>query len=504
MDAAQNRGRLLRHFRAVIDAPRWLLLVALIFAPWAYGCTRPWGIQALCWLLDGMILLWAIECLLRERRPQIPPLLLAALLCLLVQGWWMTWNAKSIFNPDLLAFIPKPSFLSSRPGSVDAKLSTSSMWLVTSLAGALLFTVDLAQRPIWRKRILLTMAFTGLSIGLFGIAQKIGGEPVLSWTWEPAKLEPDNNFALYRYRGNAGAYLNILLPIIGCFTLQAFHNRTHSSQAVRAFWAAALLINIAAIQLNPSRASCLIAILLGVAIVLLGCWRWFNFSDFDARDFWKCAALSSAGIAALALICFFGNWQSAWKRIGLDGLNIASRSPTEIYLAMLPDAGVLGFGPGTFRAAFPGYQLTYDFGQRTVPEFWTKHSWLQAHNDYLQTIIEWGYLGAVMWVIVFAGGLARAALRVKGPKGQRSRDDLKSSLGPDSFVLGCVVLAISGTLLHGVIDFPLQIASIQLYIAVLLGLCWHKPSSPSVRPIRPQLIGNAVMAGTSLNRNLNP
>ena len=119
MDAAQNRGRLLRHFRAVIDAPRWLLLVALIFAPWAYGCTRPWGIQALCWLLDGMILLWAIECLLRERRPQIPPLLLAALLCLLVQGWWMTWNAKSIFNPDLLAFIPKPSFLSSRPGSVD-------------------------------------------------------------------------------------------------------------------------------------------------------------------------------------------------------------------------------------------------------------------------------------------------------------------------------------------------------------------------------------------------
>jgi len=38
------------------------------------------------------------------------------------------------------------------------------------------------------------------------------------------------------------------------------------------------------------------------------------------------------------------------------------------------------------------------------------------------------------------------------------------------------MLAISGTLLHAVIDFPLQIASIQLYIAVLLGLCWHKAS----------------------------
>src|SRR5689334_11208577 len=126
MDTAQNR-RPLREWRIVIDAPRWLLLLALIFAPWAYGCTRPWGIRVLCCLLDATIFLWAIECFLRERPPRMPLLLLAALLCLLAQGWWMAWNAKSISNPDLLAFIPQPTFLSSRPGSVDANLSTASM-----------------------------------------------------------------------------------------------------------------------------------------------------------------------------------------------------------------------------------------------------------------------------------------------------------------------------------------------------------------------------------------
>src|SRR5207302_2014599 len=99
---------------------------------------------------------------------------------------------------------------------------------------------------------------------------------------------------------------------------------------------------------------------------------------------------------------------------------------------------------------------------------------LQAHNDYLQTIIEWGYLGTVLWGIVFAGGLAGAALQVKGPKLERLRNDLKSRLGSDPFVLGCLVLAISGALLHAVVDFPLQIASIELYVAVLLGLCWHR------------------------------
>ncbi len=471
MDVANTSGRPRGYWRALIDAPRWLLLLALVFAPWAYGCTRPWGIQMLCLMLDAMIFLWAIECVLRERRPRIPLLLLGTLLCLLAQGWWMAWNAKSIFDPNLLAFIPKPSFLSSRPGSVDAKLSTSSMWLVTSLAGTLLFTVDVAQRPAWRERILLVMAFTGLSIALFGIIQKLGGEPILSWTWEREKLELDNNFALYRYRGNAGAYLNIILPIIACFTFQAFRKHGQGCQCVRAFWAAALLIIIAAIQLNPSRASWIIALLLGAALLLLGCRR--RFSDFDLREFWKYASLGTAGVAGITLICFFGNWQSAWKRIGLDGLNVSSRSPTEIYLSMLPDAGLFGFGPGTFRAAFPGYQLTYDFGRRSFPEFWKTQTWLQAHNDYLQTIIEWGYLGAIMWAIVFFSGICRAGLIIKSIRG---RDNPESQSGMDPLMIGCALLAISGTLLHAIIDFPLQIASIQLYIAVLLGLCWYKPS----------------------------
>src|SRR5437899_9627379 len=99
MDAANSFGRPPRYWRPLIDAPCWLLLAALVFAPWAYGCTRPWGIEILCWLLDAIVFLWAIECLIRERRPRIPLLLLGALLCLLAQRWWMEWKAMSVFDP---------------------------------------------------------------------------------------------------------------------------------------------------------------------------------------------------------------------------------------------------------------------------------------------------------------------------------------------------------------------------------------------------------------------
>ena len=459
--------------RALVNAPRWLLLAALVYAPWAYGCTRPWASNLLAIILSDIVLLWLLGCLVRRRTPPMPRLALVAVICLLTQGWWMALNAKSTFDPNLLIFLPKASFLSHRPGSVDERLSVSTMFLLTSLLGTLLFVMDLATRRIWRKRLWITMACTGLTIALFGIIQKIGGEPVLSLIWEHEKIDLDNNFGMYRYRGNAGAYLNLVLPLICGLAVEAFHRR--GSHWPRAPWAAAIVVIVAAIQLNPSRAGWGIAFLMAFVAGAFCCWRLFKQSSLDAAALWRFGGIAILFASALVTLCWIGDWQTSWKRMNVQGINPSGRSPTEIYLAMAPDAGFLGFGPGTFRAAFPSYQVTYDFGNRRVPEFWVKDSWTHAHQDYLQTIIEWGYIGTLFWAFLFLVGLYRGALHLRYALADSHDSFEDGSVSPHhTRLFACTLLALAGVLVHAWIDFPLQIASVQLYVAVLLGICWSK------------------------------
>ena len=135
---------------------------------------------------------------------------------------------------------------------------------------------------------------------------------------------------------------------------------------------------------------------------------------------------------------------------------------------MVPEAGWLGFGPGTFQVVFPGYQHSYNFGERQAPEFWTTHFWPHAHEDYLEMLIEWGYVGTALWAILIVGGIWVGLRRL------RSTREFELE-----WLLFCSVLGITGTLVHALLDFPLQIASIQFYFCVLLGICWSARRGPS-------------------------
>ncbi|MEY2411134.1 MAG: hypothetical protein QOF48_3804 [Verrucomicrobiota bacterium] len=451
----------------ITSVPRWLLLVSLVFAPWAYGATRPWSIQALSVLLSILTGIWILGCALRGRRPQVPRVAFLAVAALLLQGWWMTLNAHSFFNTMNETFAPRASW-GGAPGSVDAGASLTRMFLFSGLLGGFLFCCDLFQDSVWRKRVWMTMALTGASIAAFGILQKIGGEPVLALIWEPGKRDLTNNFAAFRYRGNAGAYLNLALPLLAGLVFVNFQRRERPW--ARAAWLMTFFVVAAGIQLNPSRATGCIAIGLGMVLagrILFHYWIRGR-DDVQPRMVLTYAAILLGLLLAVGGISFLGGWETSLGRLHSLGANPATRSPTQIYLKMLPDAGVTGFGPGTFRAIFAGYQRDYDFGGREYPEFWKSGLWEHAHQDYLQTLIEWGFLGALGWAVLIFGGILVGAWNYRR---LRSGVSLR-------WLLFCSLLALGATLVHALIDFPLQIASIQLYACVLLAVCWTARPSP--------------------------
>ena len=117
----------------------------------------------------------------------------------------------------------------------------------------------------------------------------------------------------------------------------------------------------------------------------------------------KSVAIAGALAIILALIALaqathleqpLNRWQSVVERIPADARWQASR----VALGALPHAGFFGFGPGTFRVVFPGYNIG---SGHAVPG-----TWRFLHEDYLQTVLEWGWLGSSLWALLFFGGIA--------------------------------------------------------------------------------------------------
>jgi hypothetical protein len=82
----------------------------------------------------------------------------------------------------------------------------------------------------------------------------------------------------------------------------------------------------------------------------------------------------------------------------------------------------------------------------------------------LQAVIEWGRVGAIAWAVYLAGAIVTACRAF----GRHHRALTLSRRTQFTSIL----LALGAVLLHSLVDFPMQIASIHLYMAVLLGLLW--------------------------------
>jgi hypothetical protein len=438
-------------------ASRWIFLAAFIYAPWAYGATTPASIQITNWLLLTALVLWGVELLISWRRPQFPRLpfvLTGALICV---GGWMVFNARSIYDSDFSVFVPVRSFAPPLVGSVDYVISATWMIRGALLLGTILFVADLSQSNRWLLRLWYVIGLVAGSIAFLGLLQKATGARMIFWQPPPPpELWVSTFFATYYYHGNAGAFLNLVWPLSAGLVIRAFSNRSHPG--MRATWVSLFILTIAGVLANTSRMAQVVAVIMLVVICL-------QFGPALLRKLSgteKSVALAGALAILLALVALaqathleqtLNRWQSVGERIPNDARWRAYR----VAMRAVPAAGSFGFGPGTFRVVFPAYNIG---SVNQVPG-----TWRFLHEDYLQTMLEWGWLGSALWALLFFGGIT-IGIRSYKKYARLNWAPRRRVLQP------LVIIALAGVALHALLDFPLQIASIQLYVATYLGLCW--------------------------------
>lgn len=449
-------------------ASGWLLLAALIFAPWAYGCTSADEIAKLNGILGTALVLWLASLLLgvltRHNRVSdpghrggMPRVLIIIASAVLVLGWAMALNARSIYDADFFLFISRRNILPSAPGSVDVAISSAWMLRATLLIGVMFLVVDLARNPVWLLRFWWTIAIAGGSIALLGLLQKGTGAPMIFW--QPAKQwgESPIFFASYYYHGNAGAYLNLVLPpALGLAARAIMRPR---ASVVKAISLTLALLVVAAVAANTSRVAELIGAIMTLLLLVS-----FARAALRKRGMLRYKTLLfGAGLVVFTLFAIarashldesLKRWNELSVQLPADSRWLASLAA----LRAVGDASYFGFGPGTFRVIFPYYTSGLGPG--------IEGTWRFLHEDYLQTVLEWGWLGSLLLGLIFFGGIFVAIRNLRQPGRAvewRSRHRR---------LLPVIVLALLGVALHALVDFPLQIASLQLYVAVYLGICW--------------------------------
>src|SRR5438874_2808759 len=434
-----------------------MFFVTLVVAPWAYGGTTSQSILVINLLLGASLLLCLIDLAIRRRKPKFPMLLLLLIAALLVIGGWMVINARSIYDPEFGTFSSLNNFAPHAPGSFDYTISLAWMIRATLLFGAILLVVDLSQDGKGLLHLWGVIAIGGGSISLLGLLQKASGAEAIFWHRPIYGFGTGTSFfATYYYHGNAGAFLNLVLPLTAGLAVRAFG--TPSGPIIRSLGLTIFLLNLAAIAANTSRGAQLIAGLILLALLWQLGPRIFRGLSRSKKN------IALGGAAAIFLVIFavgraahldepIRRWETLGEQVSTDSRWSSSR----VAMSALRDTGFLGSGPGTFRVIFPAYNQA---ANNPAPG-----TWRFLHEDYLQTAMEWGWVGGALWGVLFVGGIIFALLNLRKP-------EARTWSWRRRLILPLAVIALAGVALHAAVDFPLQIASIQLYVATYLGLCW--------------------------------
>ncbi len=422
-------------------------------------------------------------------RPQKAPLsfwiLLLTLLTLSAQGLWMWYNTHSLFiennifksvhymwHLEPLTTQPHPEL----PGAPDKAEAWDRLSYILPCLLIVLATRQLvASRVLQLGTLCGTIFWTGVFIAALGLLQRFTGAEGIYWSDELIFKYRQFFFATYRSPGIATSYLNIAFAAGLAHLLSITHKLIRRSDAKPTH---PLLICIGLIVLfsgsmtTGSKAGTVFTagtLLLWTAMNFKGMIHMIRNADAlfpSGSPHERNIILGAVTIASIFAVLNFGETVTKrWKiSIDKDHQTLQLRhiaNSVQIDMTQKPDWGWAGYGPGSFYPLFP---LHVD--KKTDKAL--HHKWVYAHNDHLQTLVEWGWFGTGCFILLIGGG--GTILLVE------NFSHHKKHRTHHLFYFRGMGIAMFICLLHATVDFPFQIESIAITFSAILGAAWAATS----------------------------
>ena len=362
--------------------------------------------------LPGGRLLLALHALLLVQLVPLPPAVLRA----------VSPGSFSFYNDPLL--VPLTAW---RPITVSPPDTLRGLAFLAAFSLLFLAVFREMAEGVWRRRLLLTVVGVGVAITTVAFLQAMSPEPLKiyglwhpQWDW--------GVFGPYVNRNHFAGYLVMAAPLAIGFALEALSRlraawerrrrgwlllgEAEGSAVMR--WSSVVMLIVAGLLASKSRG--------GVSAFAFATLLLPLASRRRRRTALAAALLVGLGVAWIGL----GDILAAFTARGIRGSRL---DLWRDMLPMVPRFPVFGVGWNAFATAYPWYQTIW------------RTEWIgEAHNDYLQALLDGGLVGALL-----VAGLLVVALRGALARAPRSPIDLG--------LLG----ALLAFALHEVVDFNGQI-----------------------------------------------
>lgn len=430
--------------RAALRLRNGIVLALLIFTPWAFACLYP-PAQKTARALG--LLLGVIGIFLNFARPTPPR------------------RGRELFIEAATAVLFLYAFLATCKWTADYRASALAVLGYIGL-DSLFWAVRQWTRedPTARRKILWTILLNAGAIAVVALANRLSGSKKVLWLYIPEVTSTFYVFGPFEYRGTASQYFNLLWPVAAGLYFQDRAAKTPP----RVLFPVSLLVLLLACPLITSSRGGLLMTMIGLIVMATT----FLLRGGEAGQLTR--RLIFIGLGAGVLFGFFGvkPLQKRWRESHdiRKFLNLEGRlAQNENSWRIIADHPLWGVGPGAYESAYRQYGFRNVFKpDRDEPQ--EQATWdffyAKAHNDWLQTLAEWG---APMSVAILVTLLA--ILLAPAP--------------PEDFLLTVGIrTGILTLLLHGTFDYPLQNYAILTLLAVLLALAF--PSVKANVPRRPE------------------